>query len=80
MTRDSLILILGMLGGLVLYLAGNKPPWEWDYYSWLAFIGYAITGVSGWLTSSPLAGTKTDPAKTQTIFGGLVKLTKESKP
>ena len=77
LTRDSLILWAGILAGLVLYLADNKPPTQWGYYEWLAFAGYVLSVISAKLSGSVLAGNNTAPAKTQTIFGGLVKLTKE---
>ena len=77
LTRDSLILWAGILAGLVLYLADTKPPTQWGYYEYLAFAGYVLSVVSAKLGGSPLAGNATTPAKTNTIFGGLVKLTKE---
>lgn len=75
--RDSALLTLGMIGGLVVYLAGNRPFWAWDYYGWLAFLGYAITVGTAWLKSSILAGDGTPKARQEPGLGGLVSLTKE---
>ena len=56
-TRDSLILILGIAGSLIGYfIAAEKPPTEWAYQQWLQF-GAALVGIIlSWLRSSPLAG------------------------
>lgn len=56
LTRDSILLWVGILGGLVVYLAGNKPPLDWGYYEWLAALGYLISVVSAKLATSPLPG------------------------
>lgn len=56
LTRDSLVLWAGILGGLVIYLQGSKPVGEWDYYAWLAFAGYVISVISAKLGTSPLPG------------------------
>jgi hypothetical protein len=63
MTRDSLLLPLGVFIGLAAYLAGNKVPWEWDYYAWIAFAGYVLSVVSAQLGTSRLPG-KVDPNQT----------------
>lgn len=76
MTRDSIVLWLGILGGLVIYLAGTKPVTEWGYYEWLAFAGYAISVISAKLGGSILAGSATAPERVVTALGGLLKLTK----
>jgi hypothetical protein len=60
MTRDSILLIVGVLAGLVLFLTGTKPFMEWGYYDWLAAAGYVLSVVSAQLGSSPLKG-KTKP-------------------
>lgn len=78
MTRDSIVLWIGIVGGLVIYLAGNKPIWEWGYYEWLAFAGYALSVASAKLGGSILAGATTAPERVTSALGGLLKLTKEN--
>ena len=73
LTRDSLVLWLGIVSGLVLYCASNKPPWEWDWYGWLAFVGYVISVVSAKLGTSPLAGDK-DPKRDTSVVAGVFRV------
>lgn len=54
--RDSIVWILGIVGGIIVYLAANKPPTMWDYYQWLAAIGFAISTISAQMSSSKLPG------------------------
>lgn len=59
-TRDSIVWWLGIVGGLIVYLAAAAPPTQWDYYAWLQFAGVVIATVSGKLATSPLAGAPKD--------------------
>jgi hypothetical protein len=54
--RDSALLWVGIVGGVVIYLAGTKPPTEWGYYEWLSAFGYLVSVVSAKLATSPLPG------------------------
>lgn len=60
--RDSALLWIGIIGGIVIYLTGTKPVWEWGYYEWLAAVGYAVSVISAKLGNSPLPG-KNDNAR-----------------
>jgi hypothetical protein len=56
LTRDSALLWLGTLGGVVMYLQNAPAPfWQWDYHQWMAALGIAITGLSLKLQNSALA-------------------------
>ncbi len=58
LTRDSILLWVGIVGLLLGYLSVNQPPTEWTYQDWIQF-GIAITGwIIGKLQSSPLPGNK----------------------
>lgn len=70
-TRDSWVLLLGILAGLVLYLAGTKPIWEWGYYEYLAFAGYLISVISAKLGTSALAGENDKLSSTKPAVFGL---------
>ncbi len=77
-TRDSLVWIVAALGALVTYLVNaDTPPTEWHYAQWLQFGSFVLAWVAGKLSSSVLAGATTDPAKTVSSLGGLLRLTKE---
>ena len=80
LTRDSWLLFLGIIGGFVIYLS-NTPTkfWAWDYYAWLAFLGYAISVISAWLSSSQLAASTTSTRDSTLVLGGLLKLTAKEK-
>ena len=60
-TRDSFVWWLGILGGVVVYLAAASPVPEWDYYAWLQFVAFVVATVSGKLATSPLAGNPKEP-------------------
>lgn len=53
-TRDSALLWLGVLAGLVTYLENMPPPWLWSYAQWMAAAGAVISGVFLKLQTSPL--------------------------
>lgn len=56
LTRDSLVLWFGLIGGVITALAANAgvfPP-EWQGYIQVA--GTIVAAVSGWLKTSPLRG------------------------
>ena len=67
MARDSILLWLGIIMGVVLYLSGNKPITQWDYYQWLAALGYLISVISAKLGNSPLQS-KAEQAKDQSTI------------
>ncbi len=72
-TRDSLILIIGIVASIFGYLVtAEVPPTAWSYMQWLQFGTYLTGIVLAWLRSSPLAGTST-PLRdsTTTLFGTL---------
>lgn len=56
LTRDSALLWIGIIGGIVIYLTGTKPVWEWGYYEWLSAVGYAVSVIAAKLGTSPLPG------------------------
>lgn len=56
LTRDSLLLWVGIVGGVVIYLSGTKPIMEWGYYEYLSALGYLVSVVSAKLATSPLRG------------------------
>ena len=77
-TRDSWVWIVAALGALVTYLVNAEtPPTEWAYPQWLQFASFVLAWIAGKLTSSPLAGDTTALHKTTSVFGELLKLTKE---
>lgn len=78
LTRDSIVLWLGILAGLIMYLAGTKPVTEWGYYEWLAGAGYVISVISAKLGTSVLAATTTSAKDSRLILGGLVKITEQN--
>lgn len=56
-TRDSLVLILGIVGSVFTYLASaDKPITEWAYAQWIQFGSFLVGVLIAWLRSSPLAG------------------------
>ena len=55
-TRDSVLLWLGLAIAVVGYLSAAKPPVQWGYAEWLQFAAFGLAWVSGKLASSPLAG------------------------
>lgn len=58
LTRDSLILWFGLIGGIITTLAASAdlfPP-EWKGYIQVA--ASIIASISGWLKTSPLPGAK----------------------
>jgi len=67
--RDSLVLILGIVAGLIMYLIGTKPVYEWSYYEWLAAAGYAVSVVSAKLSTSALAGAGDKLKDTKSVLG-----------
>lgn len=56
--RDHIVWILGIFGGIIIYLSSNKPPSQWDYYQWLAALGFAVSTISAQMSSSKLPGAK----------------------
>lgn len=74
-TRDSLVLLLGILGSLVAYLVtAATPPTAWSYAEWLQFTAVLIGIVLAWLRSSPLASSTTPLKDSVDALGGLVKV------
>lgn len=56
-TRDSLVLWLGLGVALVGYLiTAAKPPVAWSYMEWLQFASFLLAWVAGKLATSPLKG------------------------
>ncbi len=74
-TRDSLVLILGILASFLGYLVTAQTPfWQWTYMQWLQGLMFLVGVVLAWLRSSPLAGGATPIADSVTALGGLVKV------
>jgi hypothetical protein len=56
-TRDSMVLWLGLAVAVVGYLSSAaKPPMEWSYSEWLQAASFGLAWVMGKLHSSPLPG------------------------
>jgi len=55
-TRDSAILLLGILGSIFTYLANADPITTWKYTQWIQFGSFLVGVLIAWLRSSPLAG------------------------
>ena len=59
LTRDSMVLWLGLGVAVVGYLTTAKdPPTQWDYMDWLQACSFILAWVVGKLATSPLAGAK----------------------
>ena len=58
LTRDSLMLWLGLAIAVVGYLSSSKPPTEWSYAEWIQASAFILAWVSGKLATSPLKGEK----------------------
>ena len=54
-TRDSIVLILGILGSIFTYLASADPISQWAYAQWIQFGSFLVGVLIAWLRSSPLA-------------------------
>jgi hypothetical protein len=46
LTRDSVLLDLAAVAAALTYLGTQPPPWEWNYYQWIA----AMSGAVIWYT------------------------------
>jgi hypothetical protein len=57
-TRDSLVLSLGILAAVITYLINAKPVYEWLYNDWLMAASFLVATALGKLSTSPLAGEK----------------------
>jgi hypothetical protein len=58
LTRDSVFLWLGIIGGIVLYLGNLPPPIQWTWAQWMSTLGAAISIIAAKLQTSPLVGDK----------------------
>jgi len=59
LTRDSMVLWLGLAIAVVGYLStAAQPPTAWGYMEWLQAAAFVLAWVSGKLATSPLSGTK----------------------
>lgn len=56
MSRDSIVLWLGIIGASVAYLMLCPPPWDWGYQDYLKALAFLVATVSGKLATSPLPG------------------------
>lgn len=56
LTRDSLLLWLGILGAAVLYLGNMPAPTQWTWAQWMQTIAAIIGVICGKLATSPLLG------------------------
>jgi hypothetical protein len=62
LTRDSLVLWLGIFGSLAAYFAvAEHSPDQWNWHEWMQFAVATIGVVAGKLATSPLPGAT--PAK-----------------
>jgi hypothetical protein len=67
-TRDSAVLWLGVVAGVIGYLSHMPPPWLWGYEQWLAAASAATAGLFLKLQTSPLKHSddlppRVDPSK-----------------
>lgn len=58
LTRDSLVLTLGVLASVLAYLMVAPPPTEWSYAETLKFLSVLVGIGLSRLQSSPLPGGK----------------------
>jgi hypothetical protein len=54
LTRDSVVLWLGVAGAVLGYLRSVPAPWLWTYDQWIAAACAAVMGLFFKLQSSPL--------------------------
>ena len=56
-TRDSLLLYVGLAVAVVGYLTtAAKPPTTWGYMEWLQAASFILAWIMGKLGTSPLSG------------------------
>lgn len=56
LTRDSALLWLGVLGGVITYLMAAPPLSTWTYYQWLQAAGALVVATSTKYMTSGLRG------------------------
>lgn len=56
MTRDSIVLLLAVVGSVLVYLGTAPPPTSWDYAEAIKFGSFIVGLVAAKLATSPLPG------------------------
>lgn len=73
-TRDSAVLWLGIIGGILTTMAAQADLFPPAWKPWITMISAIIAALSGKLASSPLAGETTPAKESRPALLGLVKL------
>ena len=55
-TRDSLVLWVGLVSGVVAAIAANAGAFPANWTPTISTIGSIVAAISGWLKTSPLKG------------------------
>jgi len=76
LTRDSLFLVLVVLGAVAGYFATLPPPTEWAWAQWMNCVVFVSGLIAAKLSGSGLAATTTPPKDTATALGGLLSVYK----
>lgn len=58
LTRDSLLLWLGILAGVMMYLGNMPVPTQWTTMQWVQAFGGVLAVLCAKLATSPLIGEK----------------------
>lgn len=69
-SRDSLVLWLGLFISILGFLLGIKePPSAWTWHQWLQIVSGVLGLTVAWLRSSPLASSTTPTRDATTALG-----------
>jgi type IV secretory pathway VirB2 component (pilin) len=74
-TRDSVVLWLGIVGGVLTALAAQADMFPATWKPWITMVATIIAVVSGKLATSPLASVTTPLADKRPALGGFLSLT-----
>ena len=74
-TRDSLVLWLGIIGGVLTALAAQAEMFPARWRPWITMAAMILAVVSGKLATSPLASVTTPQSDKRPALGGLFSLT-----
>lgn len=58
MTRDSIVLWIGIIGGILGVLAAQADAFPPQWKSWITIAAALVSAISGKLATSPLPGGK----------------------
>ena len=56
LTRDSLILWFGLIGGVITAIAANAGVFPAEWQGYIQTAATVVAAISGWLKTSPLPG------------------------